>query len=250
MSLPVEFKADSVVTGEKNISINALVKPVVRPGKMAKIKATIHKPEDVILFYQLLRETYGITIAPRRIPIDGSLIEEADHNFSMEFGYDVKRMAVARLKERHMEAWIGPTLIHKDHPAYLIRDRHLVYLACEPNSEHVQNDGTPLALASKNQIVAAHYFRVMALDEPNTLSVVCSQLANHGINICEVRQPETGEKTGFTEIAFLIDPSSEERVKAAVKAVRKLDVVPSVNSVFKVVGHPTRDISRPYSNQT
>jgi len=248
MGLPNErgYFGDTLLASRSIIPIDALLSEGVLPGKITEIQATIEEPEDIHLFCQLLRKTFGLTVHPRQILTDKQSIEEPDQLFFTEFGYAAKNLAVARIRDRLVEAWTGPTLVRKDHPMYRVMDRRSVYVACDLDSEEVRNNDTPLALARKNQIFAARYFRTKVLDKPEVLASVCAQLGAdpHRISILAVLQPQTRRIEGFAEIAFLLKPSHESNFHSAINRIRGLSTVDSISSVFRVISDPASDINK------
>ena len=199
-------------------------------------------PENMVT---LLTSAYGlrINVNPQNIPSQEYQVDERDQVFAQQFGYSIRPLASSHIaSEGYLAAWIGPTLVHKDHPLASARGNHLHIEASEGGSFLTTSRDV---LLHRNQIFAAHYVRLTVLDEPLVLAQVTGELAKEIINICEVRQPEQ-KKAEPAEIAFLLDPCEAERVNAAVLKISQLTACLAVNAVFKVLGNPTQDISRQY----
>lgn len=74
------------------------------------------------------------------------------------------------------------------------------------------------------------------------LANLLKPIAERDINVCEIQQPEV--KEGQTaNIALLLDPCKTRYVSNAVAAIRELPTCLAVGAVYRVLGHPTRNLS-------
>ena len=195
-------------------------------------------------FHLMITTAFRGIVTPKGIHFDTSDINQHDQDFAKQF-----------LDNGAIEAWVEPALIHKDHPLVSVRSKNNVHVGAYPSTLPLQD-----TLVTADQIVSAHYLRFTVEDRPMVLADLAQAIANQNINICEIRQPEpkkevldsrTGlviqvpeEEVGPTEIAFLLDPCRLGQVHSAVSAIKRLPACLVSNAVYKVIGNPTRDISK------
>ena len=234
---------DSVVCEERVIPINEILN-IGPPRFIRELHLLLEDSSLLPQVYGVLNDAFNVNLEPNQLSFDQAQITETDHFFAEEFGYRARYMAVARVGTgAGLEVWIGPTLTRKDHPLVGVGGRDSVFVAFGENTR------ASLDLVPEADIVAGYYLRTTVKDKPSVLADVCEKLGENEINICEIRQPETKEGSATATIAVLVDPCPKSQLDKAVEAITKLETTLSVDSVFKVVGHPTRDISKPYSNR-
>ncbi|KKS02087.1 hypothetical protein A2615_04965 [Candidatus Curtissbacteria bacterium RIFOXYD1_FULL_41_36] len=247
MGLSERYRADALVANEKIIPIVDLLRNTIPPELAGGIQIPVGRGHSRKIFCSILNAAFGINLKPDQIDLNQARITERDHFFASQFdpiGYAVKRIAIARTGNNGLVAWIGPTLIRKNHPSAQAESKNLVYISTLKDSE---KQGVSPIPDLDHDIQTSHYFRVRVKDKPLVLASLCQTLANSNLNICSLIQPEA--KGGLAEIAFLLDSSPESNFQSAIATIRDLSTVVSVSSIFKVIGDPTTDISRQYPNQ-
>lgn len=234
-------------------------------------------------FYSVLEAVYGNfrshtsfqTLNAYDIPYDTTPVNKRDEFFADQFGYVIKNLATAKITdEGRIEAVIEPTLIHQKHPLASQTAGNQPYI------ESTRDDTPPYLgtydhkslLLDQYAIVSAHYARITVNDQPHVLAQLANEIAKENINICEVRQPESAQKVdpnddlGWTltaqgwqrkakresemnrqtEVAFIFDPCPTESILSAFSSIaRKVRGYKRGSRIlYRVMGHPTRDISR------
>jgi homoserine dehydrogenase len=107
-----------------------------------------------------------------------------------------------------------------------------------PPLAHVSPPRGELCVKPIEELVAAYYFRISALDRPGVLSKIAGILGEEGISISSVIQ-KGRDTNGSVSIVMLTHEAGEHSVSKAMKRIRALDVVTQKTVVIRVEkGYP------------
>ena len=90
-----------------------------------------------------------------------------------------------------------------------------------------------LAVAPKDNIYTRYLIRLDVADRPGVLATVARLFADHQVSIETVRQSGRGDGA---ELIVMTHTSTEAALAATVTALKKSEVVKSVESVLRVEG--------------
>lgn len=194
-------------------------------------------------FAELLRTAFLLNhpVESGDVSFDASEHDPSDEYFARKFRHEVVPLACARVTQAgFIDAWIGPTLVYERHP-----------LASAENGQvhiEISKSDTGLRIWRKDVLmsvrpsVTAHYLRCIVADQPSVLASVLDVIAQNGISVCEIQQPETQEGKP-AEIGVLLDPCKTDTMLTALNTIRRLPVCLSVGPLYRVLGNPTKNLS-------
>ncbi|MCM8761813.1 MAG: homoserine dehydrogenase [Candidatus Omnitrophica bacterium] len=197
-------------------------------------------------------------------------IESLDINFTAEFGYRIKLLAVAKREKDNLEIRVHPTLLSSKHllsfvdgvynAVYLEGDmfgKSLLYGegagGCAAGSaviadivdigkKLVHNNLPCKVIASEDrnlkvlpieEINTRYYFRFTALDRPGVLAGIARVLGNHNISIASVIQKEESPEKAVP-ILMLTHQAKEVSVRKAIKEINNLPFIKSPTRLLRV----------------
>lgn len=200
-------------------------------------------------FSQIMQSVLSlqIPVRPNQIPFSELAASEHDLALGGQFNYAIVNLASAKVTpEGYIQAWVGPTLVHRDCPLALPRQGNHMLIetgGSVPPKQDWREDILP-----EEQFVTAYYVRTTVTNQPSVLSQVLGKIARQGLNVCELRQVEP-QQDQPVEIAILLDACETGRVQQAVANIRSLHTCIAVNATYRVLGEPTPDISRKYNHR-
>lgn len=211
----------------------------------------------------LIRLAFGISIDFKDIFIKGiSEITPLDVQFSKEFGYRIKLLAIAKIEKGKLEARVHPTMIPESHLLSTVDSVfNAIYIEGDavgpilfygqgagqmPTGSAVVSDIAELCrniLAKKperiapilsparevrlkrmEEIVMPFYIRFSAIDRPGVLSKISGILGKHDISIASVIQK--GRKVnGAVPIVMMTHEAREKNIHRAVQEIDRLGVI-------------------------
>lgn len=188
-------------------------------------------------------------------------IKPIDINFTAEFGYRVKLLAVARKEGNNLDIRVHPTLLQSKHllsfvdgvynAVYLEGDmfgksllygegaggpaagsavisdivdigKKLVYNNLPCKT--IASEDRKLKILPVEEITTRYYFRFTALDKPGVLAGIARVLGNHKISIASVIQKEESPEKAVP-ILMLTHRAKESSVRKAIKEIDKLPFI-------------------------
>lgn len=211
----------------------------------------------------LIRLAFGISIDFKDIFIKGiSEITPLDVQFSKEFGYRIKLLAIAKIEKGKLEARVHPTMIPENHLLSTVDGVfNAIYIegdAVGPILFYGQGAGqmptgsavisdiaelcknilaktperiTPISypmrevrLKRMEEIVMPFYIRFSAIDRPGVLSKISGILGKHDISIASVIQK--GRKVnGAVPIVMMTHEAREKSIHRAIQEIDRLGVI-------------------------
>lgn len=194
-------------------------------------------------------------------------IDKIDIANARNMGYVIKQIAQARIVNETLQAWVGPTLIPKQHlladvngslNGLLLFGKPIEEIKLQgrgagagPTSSsiwsdvlkasyHIESHTLPIMpnIKSSAEILPfggyqnSHYIRMTVKDQPGVLAEISQILGNNNISISRLIQPEG--IGGITEIIFLTHPSKEINFQNALEKISKEKSVIKINSVLGV----------------
>ena len=212
-------------------------------------------------------------VAPEDVQTEGiSKLSARDFQYAEELGYVIKLLAVAERDEGGIVCRVSPTLLAMSEPLAKVDG---VYNAVEitgdlsgqvmfqgagagadPTTSAVIADLLDLSHAmvlgnnerkywgpvedlpvvAPDDLETRFYIRVTVSDRPGVLAQIAHVLGEAGVSIAAVNQKEAFEEDRTAELVIMTHKASERSVRGALEEIRVLEVVPSVDAVFRVEG--------------
>ncbi len=203
-----------------------------------------------------------------------SRISPVDISFARDLGYRIKLLAISRNQPEGIELRVHPTMIPSNHllaqvggaynAFYLIGDsvgKILMYglgAGQMPTGSAVVADVadlarniahnaprrvpplgipfetlSPLKKGPMDNLSTRYYFRFSVLDRPGVLAKISGILGEQGISIASVVQ-EGRDRTGSVPIVMLTHEAREKKVRTALDAIDRLDIVSDTTMVIRM----------------
>jgi homoserine dehydrogenase len=191
-------------------------------------------------------------------------ITAEDIDYAGEIGYVIKLLAVARMDGGALDVRVHPALVAKTHPLASVSENfNAIYVKGFPVGELMfygpGAGGNPTASAVIGDVIAAantccsetvielcdykiknisetagrYYIRLQAADKPGVLAGIAKAFADNKVGIAAVTQKE---KVGnLATIVILVHNVSEKNLIAAIKKIKKLNVVRTVSNVIRIL---------------
>ncbi len=213
---------------------------------------------------------YGIDAKPEDILIEGiENITSSDVEFAKEFGYEIKLLGIAKKGNGGVEIRVHPALIKANHPiakvdgvmnaVSVVGDRVGQTMFYGPGAggdatassviadiiEIARGNRGPmlgykkglesgLKLLDIDEIQSKYYLKLKVLDKPGVLAAVTSALSRANISISSVLQKDS-KVENRVRLLFTTHLCKEKDIKAAIKELKKLDVVGDNISMMRIV---------------
>ena len=187
-----------------------------------------------------------------------------DIAYAGEIGYVIKLLAVARLEGGALDVRVHPALVAKTHPLASVSENfNAIYVKGFPVGELMfygpGAGGNPTASAVIGDIITAadselrtpnselknckiknieetsgrYYIRLQAEDKHGVLAGIAKAFADNKVGIAAVTQKE---KVGnLATIVILVHSVPEKNLIAAIKQIKKLNVVRTVSNVIRIL---------------
>jgi homoserine dehydrogenase len=211
-----------------------------------------------------------------RIPIEKVFTEGISHitptdiNFAKEFGYRIKLLAIAKIKNHGIDIRVHPTMIREDNPisnvngvlnAIKVRGNAVgeTLLIGEgagafPTASAVLGDVMEIArrvisgnrphfieikshpkikLKPIDEIDSEYYLRFSVVDKPGVLSKLSGILGKNSISIESVIQKGRNQTAGVP-LVFMTHKAIEKDIQNAIKEIGKLDIVIGKSILIRV----------------
>lgn len=218
---------------------------------------------------------FGTQISFKDVYTEGiSKITPLDIEFSSEFGYKIKLLAIAKQLDKKIELRVHPTMVPK---GYLISNVNGVFNAVYvegdaigpslyygkgagemPTGSAVVSDiidiarnikkgavnrlqsvtvseRADLTIKKMEDVQSNYYFRFSVIDKPGVLSKIAGILGGYGISIKSVIQ-KGRKKEETVPLVMMTHEAVEKDVNQALKEIDKLDVVTGKTMFIRVEG--------------
>ncbi len=199
-------------------------------------------------------------------------IDEKDIEYSGEFGFVLKLLAIAESYESGVLVKVHPALVSKENPLAGVSwedNAIMVYsdflgksmyygkgAGSHPTASAVVADITDIALKIKSNMEynkncytffqhleqidfqeskTRYYFRFSALDRPGILSKISGVLGRNNISIASVIQKETEEEHDHVPLVMLTHTALEKDVREAVCEIDKFEEIAGQSRIIRVI---------------
>lgn len=199
-------------------------------------------------------------------------IDKKDIEYSWEFGFVLKLLAIAERYESGVLVKVHPALVSKENPLAGVSwedNAIMVYsdflgksmyygkgAGSHPTASAVVADITDIALKitsnmeyNKNcytffqhleqidfqESRTRYYFRFNALDRPGILSKISGVLGRNNISIASVIQKETEEEHEHVPLVMLTHTALEKDVREAVREIDKFEEIAGKSKIIRVI---------------
>jgi homoserine dehydrogenase len=199
-------------------------------------------------------------------------IDKKDIEYSWEFGFVLKLLAIAERYESGVLVKVHPALVSKENPLAGVSwedNAIMVYsdflgksmyygkgAGSHPTASAVVADITDIALKITSNIEynkncytffqhleqidfqesrTRYYFRFSALDRPGILSKISGVLGRNNISIASVIQKETEEEHEHVPLVMLTHTALEKDVREAVREIDKFEEIAGKSKIIRVI---------------
>ena len=212
---------------------------------------------------------YGIDAKPEEIIIEGiEDISPTDVEFAREFGYEIKLLGIAKKVDGGVEMRVHATMIPAEsmiakvdgvmNAVSVVGDRVGETMFYGPGAggeatasaviadivEIVRGNTGPMlgykkglesgfSLVPPEEIYSQYYLKLKVIDRPGVLASVTSTLGEQGISIESMLQ-KPSRVADHVRLLFTTHTCQEVRMKAAIQALRSLDVVDDQVTMIRI----------------
>jgi homoserine dehydrogenase len=212
---------------------------------------------------------FGKFIPLERIYVEGvSRITQSDISYAAELGYRFKLLAIAKREKEELEVRVHPTMIPRAHLLASVDGvNNAIYVSSDLAGDllfygpgagqlaaasgvvsdlvdltqdikagmfrptiNIIEDPAVKKLRASDDFVSRYYLRFQALDKPGVLAKIAGILATCDISIASVSQKERRSRHEVP-VVMTLHESREKNMRAALKAMEKLDVVKDLLAV-------------------
>ena len=217
---------------------------------------------------------FGIRVDLKDIFVEGiSHITPLDIQYSLEFGYRVKLLAVGKWDGERVELRVHPTMLPTHHLLSTVEGVYnAIYISGDvvgdtmfygqgagglPTGSAVVSDlvdvcrdiikgfkaqgpavppfSSPQSGVMKDmeEVVTPYYLRFTAVDRPGVLSKISGILGDHDISIASVIQKGRRVK-GAVPIVMMTHEAKEKNIRSALRQASRLDVIQARTTLMRV----------------
>lgn len=210
---------------------------------------------------------FGTWVDLDRVYVEGiSHLSPLDIEFSKEFGYRIKLLAIAKWETEGLQLRVHPTMVPAEHVLSQVKGVYnAVYLAGDatgplllygqgagalPTGSAVVSDLVQVAtkgnhcllpfnperrlpLKGIDELRCPYYLRFTAVDRPGVLSKISRILGDNDISIASVIQ-KGRTRTGTVPIVMMTHEAVERNVRRAIEAIDSLDVIKDSTKLLRV----------------
>jgi len=179
-------------------------------------------------------------------------------------GYNIKLLAIAEKNKKGVEVRVHPCFVPITHPLANVRNEFNAVFVKGDSVDDIMLYGRgagalPTASAICSDIVAclkygaktnqvftsdakisvvsnftsSYYLTATVEDKPGVLAKITEVFGKHKVSIAQMVQKAA--KGGYAELVFLIHPSLEHSMQAAIKDIKKLKEIKSTDSLIRVL---------------
>jgi homoserine dehydrogenase len=217
---------------------------------------------------------FGVMVDIKNIFVEGiSHITPLDIQYSLEFGYRVKLLAIGKWDGLKVELRVHPTMLPIHHLLSTVEGVYnAIYVSGDavgatmfygqgagglPTGSAVVSDVVDLCLdiikgvkgqgirvtpcllprgegiKGMEEVITAYYLRFTAIDRPGVLSKISGILGDHEISIASVLQKGRRIK-GAVPIVMMTHEAKEKNIRQALRQINKLDVIQAKTTLIRV----------------
>jgi homoserine dehydrogenase len=221
---------------------------------------------------------FGIRVDLNDIFVEGiSAITPLDIQYSSEFGYRIKLLAIGKGDGEKVELRVHPTMLPVNHLLSTVEGIYnAIYIAGDavgptmfygqgagglPTGSAVVSDlvdlcgdiikgikgrgshlplvaSSPGAVKAIDEVVTPYYLRFTALDRPGVLSTISGILGKHEISIASVIQKGRMVKEAVP-IVMMTHEAKGSDIQRAMNEINKLDIIRAKTTLMRVEGNVT-----------
>lgn len=199
----------------------------------------------------LMRLALRVELNPEEIvPKTITAIRAVDFSYARDLGCTIRQVAIGELKDGHVSAAVGPTLVGERSPlAYLRGTENMVIFSGQYGGNVVFSGhgagGHPTAVAVVSDLLALahgsrrvelpsakaavdgefevpHYIRFLVNDKPGIIADITVALASEGINIRAIVQ-KSGYPAHALPFVMTVEPCTSPALKRALECLRGKD---------------------------
>ena len=218
----------------------------------------------------LIRLAWGVDYPYTKMPIEGIRnLDKMDIDFAREFGYRIKLLGRARMRDGKLEAGVFPTLVNH---TYLLARVGGAYNAVRVEGNAVGSlflhglgaGSLPTASAVLGDLISiarqdnklnsgfvkqvlpqadilppeeacnTYYMRFMVKDDPGVLRDLSGALSDQGVSIAQAIQK--GQSEAGVPLVFMTHEASVSAIRKAVETMRKSDFLLAPAICYRVMG--------------
>lgn len=201
-------------------------------------------------------------------------IAAADITYARQFGYEVKLLAIGANLGDMLDIRVHPAFVPREHPLASVHGVfNAIFVQGDPVGDlmfygrgagagptgsavvgdvidcarNIQRGATgrvpcschkTLPILPMSEVVTRFYLRTRVLDRPGVIGRMATILGQHDVSLISVLQPAYQEQVedGEAEIVWITHKVKEAKVRAALAALEKEDVVMEIASLIRVEG--------------
>ena len=218
----------------------------------------------------LFRSAWGVDYPYTKMPIEGIRnLDKMDIDFAREFGYRIKLLGRARMRDGKLEAGVFPTLVNH---TYLLARVGGAYNAVRvegnavgslflhglgagslPTASAVLGDLISIArqnnklnsgfvkqvlpqadILPPEEACSTYYMRFMVKDDPGVLRDLSGALSDQGVSIAQAIQK--GQSEAGVPLVFMTHEAPVSAIRKAVETMRKSDFLLAPAICYRVMG--------------
>ena len=218
----------------------------------------------------LIRLAWGVDYPYTKMPIEGIRnLDKMDIDFAREFGYRIKLLGRARMRDGKLEAGVFPTLVNH---TYLLARVGGAYNAVRvegnavgslflhglgagslPTASAVLGDLISIArqnnklnsgfvkqvlpqadILPPEEACSTYYMRFMVKDDPGVLRDLSGALSDQGVSIAQAIQK--GQSEAGVPLVFMTHEAPVSAIRKAVETMRKSDFLLAPAICYRVMG--------------
>ena len=217
---------------------------------------------------------FGVMVGIKNVFVEGiSHITPLDIQYSLEFGYRVKLLAIGKWDGERVELRVHPTMLPIHHLLSTVEGVYnAIYVSGDavgatmfygqgagglPTGSAVVSDVVDICLdiikgvkgrgtrvtpclssrgeviKGMEEVVTAYYLRFTAIDRPGVLSKISGILGDNEISIASVIQKGRRIK-GAVPIVMMTHEAKEKNVRQALQQINKLDIIQAKTTLIRV----------------
>ena len=204
----------------------------------------------------LIRLAWGVDYPYTKMPIEGIRnLDKMDIDFAREFGYRIKLLGRARMRDGKLEAGVFPTLVN--HTYLLARVGEAMFFGpgagSLPTASAVLGDLISIArqnnklnsgfvkqvlpqadILPPEEACSTYYMRFMVKDDPGVLRDLSGALSDQGVSIAQAIQK--GQSEAGVPLVFMTHEASVSAIRKAVETMRKSDFLLAPAICYRVMG--------------
>ena len=203
-------------------------------------------------------------------------ISAADIRYARQLGYEIKLLAIGAKADDALDLRVHPAFVPAEHPLAAVNGvfnaifvqgdpvGDLMFygrgagsgptgsavvgdvIDCARNINHGATGRVPcrcyrrLPIRPMSEVETCYYIRTRVKDQPGVIGKMATIFGKNNVSLTSVFQPmledDEVDESGLAEIVWITHKVREEKVQAALAALRRLEVVSEVSNMIRVEG--------------